>query len=332
VPGARGRGLSLALALLLAGVTVGAVVRARGIDPSPPPRGPAADLARRLASGLLALERPDGSYDRLPGERDMEPEVRGTVASALAIAAIARLQRMGLEVPGMDEAVARGLGFLAKRQAAGRGGAFGAMPAGIQSSPWPAVHAVSAGMMAVCAARDPGHAAVLDGATSAFERAVTYGVPKGWTRGLAAMAGAYVADACPERWRRPLAGLLEETPADAEQVDCGDFRLSEAILQVARRGRSTPFAEQVVQACTADPEFPRWSGDSSDVQAWWMQAWLAARTGGEAARLWFARVLPALEEARKALGRIPEGYYGDTVTQTACGVLVLVEGLEAGLL
>ena len=78
-------------------------------------------------------------------------------------------------------------------------------------------------------------------------------------------------------------------------------------------------------ACIAKE--PVWLGERSDLQAWWMQAWLAARSprGAE----WLGLYTEALDEALEVgpAGRLGGGWYADEITRTACAVLGLAEGL-----
>jgi hypothetical protein len=318
---ARRRGVVAAAALVLAGTTIGAAVRSRFVTI---PKTHEQVLMERLCRSLLALQLPDGDYDRVPGEKDEDPEVKRTTATAVATVALLRARRLGADVPGLDRAIALGLDRLRLRQDPAKGG-FGALPAGFQTSPWPALQVLSAALIALSMAHRPGDADAIDKGAKAYTNAVAYGADHGWTRGLAAIAAETMfREGDGERFGVPVTELVREVREDSDRVDCGDFRLAEAIARVIRAGGGAPpFSAEILAACLKDPEFPKWSGDSTDLQSWWLQAWLAARLpGGEE---WFRRVVPAIETAIAPLGRVPRGWYADTVTQTACAVLVLAE-------
>jgi hypothetical protein len=184
-------------------------------------------------------------------------------------------------------------------------------------------------MMALATARRPEDEVSLRQAAAAYVRATTYGGFKGWPRALAALAAdTLVREGRADLLTRPVTALVHETTTDADRIDCGDFRLAEAISRRIRApGAGSGLGVDILAACLSDPERPRWTGESSDLQSWYMQAWLAARLPG--GRAWFPRVLPAIEEGLEPLGRLPGGVYADPVTQNACAVLALAEGLEA---
>ncbi|MHC5010547.1 MAG: hypothetical protein ACYTG6_06275 [Planctomycetota bacterium] len=329
----RARGPIVA-AVLLALLVVGASVRAALLDATPPPPPPgglfgsaaahrAEGTFRRLVEGLLSLQGEDGAFDPYPDDEG-QPEVRRTGSHALAAAALARARQVGVQeqVPGLQAALDRALDVLCSRQQPG--GGFGSMPRGARN-PWPGVDATSGGVLALAIAGRPGDESTLRGAVGALARASTYKLRDGWTRALAAIAFVTLE----EEGRGPLitapVAELVRIDEESDRIDCTDYRLAEAI---ARRALALAgaYPDRVLSACAAEPQ--AWSGESSDLQSWWLQAWLAARSEGGAA--WFGTMLPSLEEAESSppKGRIPQGWYADGIAQTACAILCLAEGLR----
>jgi len=128
---------------------------------------------------------------------------------------------------------------------------------------------------------------------------------------------------------RSLVDVRELKQAPREGLpQASDWNVAEAISRVVlglRKGVD-PFPGQVVLACLEDR--PVWGGQSSDCQAWWMQAWLVARSGSPDAAVWFADLLRVLaEEAIEADHTIHGGWYANTLSQTAGAILALQEGL-----
>ena len=173
-------------------------------------------------------------------------------------------------------------------------------------------------------AERPGDVEVLRGALAALERAAAYELRDGWTRGVVALA-LHTAGA------RGALGLLGRDPtgllgvgAPDQDAGCRDEQVAEALV---RRVRRLPggYPDAVVAACIAKE--PVWLGERSDLQAWWMQAWLAARSprGAE----WLGLYKEALDEALEVgpAGRLGGGWYADEITRTACAALGLAEGL-----
>jgi hypothetical protein len=337
------------VAAALALVAALAAVRAACFPPSPPvvpggwfgrERAPRAEAALdRLVRGLLSLQGEDGAFDPYADDPG-QPEIRRTVSHALASAALARARELGAgaRVPELEAGLGRALDVLKARQQPG--GGFGAMPPGVRN-PWPAVDAIAGGLHALVVAGRPEDRPVLEAAAAALVRAATYKLRDGWTRALVAIAvermrsegllpllrgveGA--AGASGESGGDPVVRLVRWDPA-AERLDCADYRLAEAICRLVV-GRGIGYASGVLGTCRGHP--PEWTGETSDLQSWFLQAWLAARTpGGEA---WFQEALPAIEEAESSppAGRIPDGWYADGIAQTACALLCLAEGLGGG--
>jgi hypothetical protein len=316
------------LGLLVAAAAVRAVVLDR--EAAPPPGGlfgvasaaRAEGVLQRLAVGLLSLQGEDGAFDPYPDDPG-QPEIRRTASHALAAAALARAASLGFagRVPGLVDGRDAALRVLAERQQPG--GTFGSMPAGVRN-PWPGVDATTAAILAFAYAPE-GPSAVLQGAVGALARASAYKLRDGWTRAEAAIALDTLARVGREDlFPGPISDLVRYDPG-ADRVDCTDYRLAEAICRVVL-GRADPYGPTILRACREAP--PEWTGETSDLQSWYLQAWLAARTPGGAA--WFAEALPALEEAERSppAGRIPDGWYADGVAQTACAILCLAEGLS----
>jgi hypothetical protein len=331
------RGVPLAVALVVGGVSVGAALRAFTWEPPPrEPAIPAGDreraraLAARVASALIALQKEDGTFDRAPGDEDRDPEARRVASAALAAAALARARDLGIGGEPVSAALARALDRLKAGQVQDqpgrvKGGAFAAMETGVRADPRPSLEATSAAVMALALAGRPEDEASLRRGLDAFRRAVAYGAFQGWTRALAALAVDTVVARGRAGWfERPVADLVAQGPVD--RVDCGDYRLAEAIVRRIRTGPDgDPLVGQVFAACVEDPDHPRWAGESTPVDSWYLQAWLAARSPGGAE--WFRRAVPALEKGIGPTGRLPESVYADVVTQNACALLVLAEGL-----
>jgi hypothetical protein len=330
----RSRGALLAVALLAAGLSAGATIRAFTWEP--PPKAPAIpadrldrarDLVVRLARALLGLQREDGSFDRAPGGEDPDPEVRRAASDAIATAALARARAMGVRVEGLEAALARAIDRLKARQATARGGAFAAMETGLRADPKPALEATAAGCMALAIAHRPEDDTSLRAGLGSLQRAVAYGAFQGWTRGLTTVAiDAVFAEGLGAGFGKPVRDLVTEGPID--RLDCGDFRVAEAIARWVRAGPGgDPLAPRILAACVESPEHPRWAGESTPLDSWFLQSWLAARLpgGGE----WFRRAIDGLERGLAGAERLPESVYADVVTQNACALLALAEGLRA---
>lgn len=341
---AAARRASLLVALALGGAAGFAAWRSG--RPAPRAAAPAlagsfspedAERARRLLgsllSGLASLQEPDGGFllwDVSDRPSSPEPEIRRTASSALAawalVAAAARPE--AAERPWTLSARDRVLAYLLGRQKEVQGGGFGAMPPNPLGAvdAGPEVTALAAGALSLAGTRDPAHAVGAGQAARRLAQVATGPVRDGWMRALLAMAidGLLASGRQADLGARGRTLLpLGNAPVEP---DCGDYRLAEAIVRTLRGAPATGdlFPEQVLSVClTAEP--PAWNGQGSDLASWLMQAWLAARS--RQARPWFAAVLPALEEAVRPDGLVPQSVYADRVAQTACAVLVLLEGL-----
>ena len=333
--GEQGLALPTVLALLLALVTAFYALRAAWWSPGGPPPGGAfgasgrADaeaIVGRLARGLMARQLPDGGFD--PGEYTYE--IERVAASALATAALARIREHGLAVPGLPAAVERGLDHLKAKQ----------MDEGLVGYPerkdrWSQVDATSAALLAWAVAGREADAEAMQKAVDALKRAGRERLRNGWTRGLAVMTTKAVlkrghADLF---GKDPLALVdirdLKQAPREGPP-QTSDWNVAEVICRVVRglRKGADPFPAELVKAVLAEPA--EWNYPSTDCAAWWMQAWLAARSGAPEAGPWFATMRTVLaEEATGADDAVQGGWYANTVTQTSGAILAILEGLEA---
>ena len=161
------------------------------------------------------------------------------------------------------------------------------------------------------------------------------GLRNGWTRSLAAITVDRVFALQKNQIFREKDGRLVRGRDPGERRDTGDWRVAEAIVRlVMLAGRDAsavdPYPGEIIAACLASP--PRWNGQSSDVQSWWMRAWLMARASDSGD--WYPDLLQALRDEAllqgdRTLNLIPGGNYADTLLQTACAVFALVEGIGA---
>jgi hypothetical protein len=316
------------VAYALALLAIGAAVRTFLLEPAVTgdefAASPHHPLLVRLTRGLLDLQGADGSFDAFPTEPDL-PEVVRTVPHALACAALARADALGVAraIPELPASVARGLDILVGRQKPG--GGFGGL-APSAGNPWPGVDAASAATLAFAIAGRPCDRTVLAGALSAVERAAAYELRDGWTRALAALAlhAACSPDAEGRPGRDATSLLAVDAGEPGPEAGCRDEQVAEAIVRAAR-GLPGPYADDVAAACLA--ERPVWLGERSDVQAWWMQAWLVARDPGREA--YFTALAEALEEALEGppKGQVGGSWYADGVSQAACAVLAVAESV-----
>ncbi len=331
----RGVALTTLLALLLAAATAFFAVRAAWWQPDGPPvggafgaggRADAEAIVVRLARGLMARQLADGGFE--PGEYTYE--IERVAASAMATAALARVREHGLAVPGLPEALTRGLDHLKAKQ----------MEKGLVGYPerkdrWSQVDATSAALLAWAVAGRPEDAEAMTKAAAALRRAGRQRLRNGWTRGLAVMTTKALVD-------RDQADVLGKDPLvlvdirDLKQApregppQTSDWNVAEVISRVVRGLKKgvDPFPAELVKAVLAEPA--EWNYPSTDCAAWWMQAWLAARSGAPEAGPWFATMRRVLaEEATGADDAVQGGWYANTVTQTAGAMLAILEGLEA---
>jgi hypothetical protein len=290
---------------------------------------PLVDVIRRLSEGLIALQKPDGGYD-LGAGGEYNFQIERIASSALATAALAQVRRLGPEVKveGLDAALARGLDFLRKQQI--ETGPIGHSEPKDQYSQ---IDATSAGILAFFLAGRADDAEALRRAAVAMRRFSRGGLRNGYTRAAATMAMDRVARLAEfeKIFDRPLRRIVDIRPrtqaSEKSAVLATEWNVAEAIARVVlglRKGRD-PFPAQVVVATLED--LPVWSHQSSDCQAWWMQAWLVARSGAEEAETWFHDLLTVLQtEAIGEAGTIPGGWYANTLSQTAGAILALCEG------
>ncbi len=285
----------------------------------------------RLLEGLRSLQEADGAFAlEAPSDRPSlpEPEVKRAGAAGLAAWAFVEAATLGV---GLSEGLAardRTLAYLVSRQQAdGSLGRLPPSPLGIVDR-GPEVTALNAALLACASSKEAAQALLVGRATRTLAPLLAKGeLRDGWPRALTAMAvDALVRAGRGEGLgREPRKALaLGTTRADP---DCGDYRLAEAIVRSMRGETLTedPYPEAVLAACLTR-ETPVWSGQTTDVRSWLLQAWLAARSPQGPA--WFEAALAALEEALGPAGLVPGGIYADRVTQSACAALVICLGLR----
>lgn len=345
----RSRGLALTtlLALLLAllsaffawraiGYQTGPRTRAGAFRAEDAPRARA--LVRRLVGGLLKLQRPDGGFD-LGADSEFSYLIERVAASSLATAALVRVRELDADVtdadvtdPVLDEAIARGLAYIKKQQT--DAGSIGIEEPGDR---WSQVDATCAALLALTLAERPEDEDARMGAARALRRFARAGLRNGWTRALGIMTVDRVASAGRDDLfdgnPRGLADIRDLKQAREGPPQTSDWNVAEGIARVVlglRKG-SDPFPARLTLAILDDP--PVWSGQSADCQAFWMQAWLVARSGSGQAHDWFKDLLDALEqEAVEDDDTIHGGWYANTLSQTAGALLALIEGLKSQVL
>lgn len=340
IPGAvrtRGVAATTVLAVLLALATAFFAVRTRWWTPSGPPPGgvfgedgrPAAEaVVADLARGLMSRQLEGGGFE--PGEYTYE--IERTAASALATAALARIRDYGrIQVPGLEAALVRGLDHLKKKQ----------LDTGLVGYPepkdhWSQIDATTAAIHAWAVAGRPEDREALAKAGEALQRAARARLRNGWTRGLAAMTSAEVR----ARGLDDVLGSDPTTFADVRNLQqapregppqTSDWNVAEVICRVIR-GIRTGMVDPLPAAVTGAvlDERAEWNYPSTDCAAWWMHAWLVARSGDSRARPWFEAVRAVLAgEATGPDGTVEGGWYANTVTQTAGAALAMLTGLEA---
>lgn len=340
----RGRaGHTTLLAMLLALACAGFAVRAVVYEPPQaaplvgllgPDRAPEARaLIERLARGLIALQRSDGGFD-LGAEGGYNYLSERVAASALATSALAHVRRLApdLQVPGCGPALARGLEYV-KRQQLETGAVGHTEP----RDTWSQVDATSAALLALVLAGRRADEEAARGSARALARFSRAGLRNGWTRALGTMVVDRVVqagrdDVFDRPWRELVDWRqLKQQPADG-RVQTSEWNVAEAISRAVlglRKGVD-PFPAQVVLACLQEEERPSWTGPSSDCQAWWMQAWLVARSGSPESGAWFRTLLDVLrDEAIEEDDTIHGGWYANTVSQTCGAIFALSEGLSS---
>ena len=292
-------------------------------------------LLRRLGRGLIACQEPDGGFRAGVDGDDHNDDAQRVAASALATAALAQLRDLGVAVPGRDEALARARQFLVAHQTP-RGAVLGTPPGSTRSQ----VLATCGAAWAWLVAPDAAHDRRLREAAAALRRHGRDGFENGYVRALAAMFAERIArdgreddvlDGQPRdlvRWR------AQDVLPDEPGWELWDVSLAEAIsrsvlgLWARTPGVVDPFPARILEAVLREP--PDWSGASSDVQGWWMQAWLVARGGQGRGAAWFLALLDVLTEwTDEESDLVPGGFYASALVHTACGVMALAEGLLA---
>ncbi len=331
-------GLATGLAVLLAAATVFFAVRTRWWSPEGPPEGgvfgragraPAEAVITRLGKGLVSRQRADGSYDL--GD-EYSYEIERLAATALATAALAAIHdHGGIEVPGLPQALAKGLDHLKKKQ-------IETGPIGYEEPKdrWSQVDATSAAVLAFVLADREEDREALARAGAALRRFARARLRNGWTRGLGVITTDLVLerdldDAVFDGRGREIVDLREMKQLPREgPPQTSDWNVAEVICRVVlglKKGID-PFPAALTQAVLDEPA--EWNYPSTDCAAWWMQGWLVARSGSKDARGWFEGMRTVLDEqAIREDGTVQGGWYANTVTQTSGAILALIEGLSS---
>lgn len=281
-------------------------------------------LLGRLAKALVAMQQPDGSFYAGAAEVGEQGVHERLASSALATAALARLRASGVPVEGvdLDAALSGALAHLQANQT--EDGAIGKLAVGPEQKFFQ-IDATSAALYAFVTVADVESVKAARKAAPALAAFAKAGLRNGWPRALAAMAVDQVYATRRQALFPREAGRVVRGRTVSEK-DGIDFQVTEALVRtVLQPGTQVvdAFPGRVTAALQQDPPF--WRTMQSDVQLWWMQTWLVARS--EAPRPWFAELARTLEEeAILADGRIPGGYFADTLVQTAAAVLALLEG------
>ena len=334
-----------AAVVLLALAAVGLTVRAALTEPThdlrdvvgrfgPTHAGHARALLARLGQGMLACQEDDGGFraDKEPSSQHNDDAER-VAASALAATALAQMVELGIDVEGLRPGLARARAFLRSRQTE-RGAVLGVVAGALRLQ----VEATAGAAFAWLLARKDEDAKALRDAGAALRRMGKEGFENGYPRALVAMFAERVAK------QRREAIVLEGQPRDLvrwrEQkvlpseggFELWDSSLAEAIArttlgQMTRtQGAIDPFPLRVLKAVLATE--PDWSGASSDVQGWWLQAWVVARS--RLGQDWFRALLEVLSEwTDEETGLVPDSYYASAVVQSAAGAMAIAEGLLA---
>lgn len=281
-------------------------------------------LLGRLAKALVAMQQPDGSFYAGAEEVGEQGIHERLASSALTTAALARLRTSGLALEGvdLDGALSGALAYLQKNQT--DDGAIGKLAVGPEQKFFQ-VDATSASLYSFVTIADVESVKAARTAAPALAKFAKAGLRNGWPRALAAMTVERVYAERRQALFPREAGWVVRGRQIGEK-DGIDFQVTEAVVRrVLQPGTSVvdAFPDRVVAAVRQDPPF--WKTMQSDVQLWWMKTWLVARS--EDSGPWFAELARTLEEeAILADGRIPGGYFADTLVQTAAAVLALLEG------
>ncbi len=333
---------AIGVAVLLALLTAAAAVRALVVEIEPrlpvgafgEAHGPEARaMVLRLSAGLIEQQVEDGGFE-LPERDGHLTDMERISTSAVVVAALAQVHALGewARTPELETALHRGLSYLVSEQE--ETGPIGQLPlAG--GGQWHQVDATSAATMAFVLSARPEDAEAFGKCGEAMARFARGGLRNGWSRSLAAMTVDRVFALGQNQVFRPKDGRLVRGRDPGDRRDTGDWRVAEAIVRlVLLAGRDAsaidPYPGEIVGACLASP--PRWNGQSSDLQSWWMRAWLVARAKGSGD--WFVDLLKALRDEAllqgdRVLNRVPGGNYADSLLQTASALLATIEGLGA---
>lgn len=330
----------IALVLLAATVALGVrVVMGGGVvetEALGAYRGERADVARdtirQLTQALMAMQRKDGRFEPPPetgaGARTRLEDLH---ASALATAVLTRARRLvpDLDLPYLDDAIERGTTALA--DALGPDGAIGQREDTVETRPFRSRATAAAVIAFVGNENDPVALDAARAAGPALARYVDEGITGGWPRAMAAFAVDQVYRQrrqviFPEPARSARVMLVREVDVPAaldEQL------LAEVVVRLVRAPGAEvvdAFLQQMRRLVLASP--PVWQERRTSGWSWWMQAWIVSR-GGREGLPWFDELLTAVaEEAlRPEDGRVPSGYFADTLIQTAVILGALLEGV-----
>lgn len=282
-------------------------------------------LVKRLTQALLAMQMKDGGFYAGDGEVGVQTAHEKLASNAIAASALARVQQLGIELPDIDvrERLDLALRHLRKNQT--ESGAIGALAVGPEQRFFQ-IDATAASLYALITFADVDSVKAARKAGPALADFANDGLRNGWSRALAAMSVERVfVSRRGKSVFRPEDGRVMKGRQVGDR-DGRDFRVTEAIVRTVLQPGSQAvdaFPAQVLADIRS--EAPLWITMQSDMQLWWMEAWLVARGGDPAP--WFEELIRTLEEdAILADGRLPGGYFADTLVQTACGILAVLEG------
>jgi hypothetical protein len=281
---------------------------------------PSAERLRdRLVSGLLSLRRPDGTWHPRPGH-PLSQEVHVNEATASALAGLCAARWTGSKDPALPEAIRKARETLAARQELD--GTFGA-PTRAQTRDR-LISALSFAILGFALAGDPSDGPVLERAGEALRHQMALGAALDyWTRALSIQAILALVGTGHGASLGPEPRSLIDRKAPPDPPRCRDDHVAEAFARLVREDVADGYPERIAALC-AEPG-PEWGEERTDLYAWLMRAWVAARTqdgGGD----WFRKAVEALEEAPNGRGVIQGDFYGDPVSRTACALLILLEG------
>lgn len=325
-PRARTSPVVLGLALLLGAVVTAASGHAALRATPPPPEvqsrfGPGTRarieaLRDRATRGLLALRTKEGDFTTRPGSGVDLAERKE--ATALGLLGLCAAKRLGATTDRLERAI---------RDAQAKAFALPPRGAVVNPSRSLAISGLASSVLALSIGNDPADERRLPDAVKALLLRTEPGPPvAGWTQGVAARAYGEIL----ETGRSELLGpapydVVPTWDTLGDTRDSADQRVSEAIaLAIKAAGGRSRVAEEIFAKVAEEPV--EWAGEQTDLARWTLRAWLASRVpGGDD---WFRRVLPELEKAVGADGRVAEGMYGYPTQRSACILLILWEGMD----